>query len=386
MPALNRTDDRPMIDLMQKINVVIINPWFMIGFLGTVGFTFLAGAPHLGNEHHTTLIWLGIALALNVIAFAVTSGLNVPLNDQLAAAGDPSRIGDLARVRADFESGWVRWNVLRTILHTLALLVLTGAVFVAVSSTAARAPRGFCWCTAGFIRFAGAGRRLADRRSAVPDAEHGPAVRIRALRSTADGRAFPGVETNRNTPPSARWDVNTDSDKADRDLADERRGVPGWPFGPKGGGWPGRTGLARYQYGRWGGCGGLRRPARRRVPLSVKRRRTRLPGSGRFAVYGLYRAAELPSCRATRPACGTRKASAFPASPAPKSGPVSTRSSFPTAPASCPVRMRRISWCRTAALRTFPNSRAETARVVLNVLDPAHARGVPCEFVPPFTG
>ncbi|WP_433600823.1 DUF1772 domain-containing protein [Nocardia sp. CA-135953] len=131
MPALNRTDDRTIIDVMQKINVVIINPWFMLGFLGTVGFTLLAAALHLGKEHRTTLIWLGVALALNVIAFAVTSGLNVPLNDQLAAAGDPAQIGDLAKVRADFESAWVRWNILRAILHTLAFLVLTGALFVA---------------------------------------------------------------------------------------------------------------------------------------------------------------------------------------------------------------------------------------------------------------
>ncbi|MET8878473.1 anthrone oxygenase family protein [Nocardia sp. NPDC004604] len=131
MPALNRTDDRAMIDVMQKINVVIINPWFMIGFMGTVGFTVLAAALHLGKEHRTTLIWLGIALALNVIAFAVTSGSNVPLNDQLAAAGDPAQIADLAKVRADFESAWVRWNIIRAILHTLAFLVLSGALFVA---------------------------------------------------------------------------------------------------------------------------------------------------------------------------------------------------------------------------------------------------------------
>lgn len=131
MPALNRTDDRAMVDVMQKINVVIINPWFMIGFLGTVGCTLLAAVLHLGEEHRATVIWLGVALALNVIAFAVTSGLNVPLNDQLAAAGDPAQIGDVAKVRADFESAWVRWNIIRAILHALAFLVLTGALVVA---------------------------------------------------------------------------------------------------------------------------------------------------------------------------------------------------------------------------------------------------------------
>ncbi|MEU7139124.1 anthrone oxygenase family protein [Nocardia sp. NPDC046473] len=130
MPALNQTDDRTMIDVMQKINVVIINPVFMIGFIGTVGFSILAAALHLGKDQRTTLIWIGVGLAINIIAFAVTSGLNVPLNDQLAAAGDPSQIGDLAAVRADFESTWVRWNIVRAVLHTLAFLVLCGALFV----------------------------------------------------------------------------------------------------------------------------------------------------------------------------------------------------------------------------------------------------------------
>ncbi|MFI9406018.1 DUF1772 domain-containing protein [Nocardia sp. NPDC052316] len=131
MPALNQADDRTMIDVMQKINVVIINPVFMIGFLGTVGFSILAAALHLGKDQRTTLIWIGVGLAINIIAFAVTSGLNVPLNDRLMAAGDPSQIADLTAVRADFEAAWVRWNIVRAVLHTLAFLVLCGALFVA---------------------------------------------------------------------------------------------------------------------------------------------------------------------------------------------------------------------------------------------------------------
>ncbi|WP_084523235.1 anthrone oxygenase family protein [Nocardia inohanensis] len=131
MGALHQSDDRTFIDVMQKINVVIINPWFMIGFMGTVGFGILAAALHLGKDVRTVLVWLAVALVLNIIAFGVTSGLNVPLNDQLAAAGDVGQIGDLAAVRAQFEDSWVRWNVLRAILHTLAFLVLTGALFVA---------------------------------------------------------------------------------------------------------------------------------------------------------------------------------------------------------------------------------------------------------------
>ncbi|MBL1077368.1 DUF1772 domain-containing protein [Nocardia sp. 2] len=131
MPALNRTDDRVLIDVMQKINVVIINPVFMIGFLGTVGFSVLAAALHLGKDVRATLIWIIVALVINVIAFGVTSGLNVPLNNQLEAAGDVSGIADLAAVRAQFEADWVKWNILRAVLHTAAFLVLCGALFVA---------------------------------------------------------------------------------------------------------------------------------------------------------------------------------------------------------------------------------------------------------------
>ncbi|MFC9892869.1 DUF1772 domain-containing protein [Nocardia sp. NPDC127579] len=131
MPALNRTDDRTIVEVMQKINVVIINPWFMLGFMGTVGFSALAAVLHLGRDHRATLVWVGIALVLNVIAFGVTVALNVPLNDQLANAGEVAQIQDLAAVRADFESDWVRWNIVRAVLHTLAFLVLCGALFVA---------------------------------------------------------------------------------------------------------------------------------------------------------------------------------------------------------------------------------------------------------------
>ncbi|WP_410874427.1 DUF1772 domain-containing protein [Nocardia sp. A7] len=131
MPALARTSDRTLIEVMQKVNIVIINPWFMFAFMGTVGFTALAAVLHLGKDQRSTLIWIGIAVALSVIAFAVTAALNVPLNEALDAAGDPASIVDTAAVRADYEAAWVRWNLARTVLTTAAFLVLCAAMFVA---------------------------------------------------------------------------------------------------------------------------------------------------------------------------------------------------------------------------------------------------------------
>lgn len=127
MPAFARMDDRVVIEAMQRINIVIINPAFMVGFLGTVGFTFLAAVSHLDSR--PTLWWIGIALVLDLVAFGITAGCNVPLNDQLAAAGDPAALPDPGAVRAAFEPRWVRWNIVRGVLHGLAFLVLCGALF-----------------------------------------------------------------------------------------------------------------------------------------------------------------------------------------------------------------------------------------------------------------
>jgi uncharacterized membrane protein len=68
------------------------------------------------------------------VALLVTAAVSVPLNDDLAQAGDPGRIADLAAVREDYEDPWVVWNAVRTVASTAALgclvyaLVLHGRV------------------------------------------------------------------------------------------------------------------------------------------------------------------------------------------------------------------------------------------------------------------
>ncbi|MEU8517532.1 DUF1772 domain-containing protein, partial [Kitasatospora sp. NPDC048722] len=58
----------------------------------------------------------------------VTMGVNIPLNNQLAAAGDPSAITDFHGVREKFEGTWVATNMLRTLLCTAGLAALTRAL------------------------------------------------------------------------------------------------------------------------------------------------------------------------------------------------------------------------------------------------------------------
>ncbi|MGH3329398.1 MAG: DUF1772 domain-containing protein [Streptomycetales bacterium] len=128
MLALRGTDDRTFVDVMQRINVAILNGWFAVGFVGALVFTTLAVVLHLGGEGLPVLPWIVAALVLYGVALGITMRFNVPLNNELAAAGEPDHIADLATVRERFEAPWVRWNIARAVASTAALGCLSWAL------------------------------------------------------------------------------------------------------------------------------------------------------------------------------------------------------------------------------------------------------------------
>lgn len=131
MPGLGRSDDRTFVGGFQTIDKAINNPWFMLGYLGPLVFGALAAVLWLGDPERSVLLWLVAAIVLYVAMMVVTARVHLPLNRELAAAGDPDQIADLAAVRERFESTWVRWNVVRTVLTTAAFGCTVGAVVVA---------------------------------------------------------------------------------------------------------------------------------------------------------------------------------------------------------------------------------------------------------------
>ena len=70
------------------------------------------------------------ALGLYIVMFVITGRINVPLNDELVAAGDPSGIADLHAVRHHFEGPWVAWNVVRTFANVGAVCCLAHALIL----------------------------------------------------------------------------------------------------------------------------------------------------------------------------------------------------------------------------------------------------------------
>ena len=128
MLALRGADDRTFVDVMQRINVAILNGWFALSFGGALVLGVLAAALQLGGDRRSVLLWTVAAVVLYGVQLAITFRVNIPLNNELDAAGDPGRIADLAAVRERFEATWVRWNVARAVVSTAAFSCLAWAL------------------------------------------------------------------------------------------------------------------------------------------------------------------------------------------------------------------------------------------------------------------
>ncbi|TDC43472.1 anthrone oxygenase family protein [Micromonospora sp. KC213] len=128
MLALRQTEDRVLIDVMQKVNVVILNGWFLTAYVGALVLAIVAVVLHRGPEYRAMFPWLLAATVLYVILFAVTAFVSAPLNYRLDRAGPVADMADPAAVRAAFEATWNRWNLVRTLAGAASLLTLAMAL------------------------------------------------------------------------------------------------------------------------------------------------------------------------------------------------------------------------------------------------------------------
>ena len=107
MPALHGLPDDTFVRVMNRINVVIVNPAFLILFMGA---PVLAVVLAVARRDPLTIA----AAVAAVIAVVITVAVNVPLNDALADGG----------TRARFEAPWVVWHYVRTGAATVAFALL----------------------------------------------------------------------------------------------------------------------------------------------------------------------------------------------------------------------------------------------------------------------
>lgn len=107
MPALHGLPDDVFARVMNRINEVIVNPAFLLLFLGA---PLLAGVLLVWERGPLAIAAAVCALAALVITFAA----NLPLNDALAAGGS----------RQAYETPWLVWHTVRTLAATGAFVLL----------------------------------------------------------------------------------------------------------------------------------------------------------------------------------------------------------------------------------------------------------------------
>jgi uncharacterized membrane protein len=129
IPGTKRVQDSVYIETMQKINRAIINPPFMLIFLGPLVVQIISFVLHWDSSITHRLI-LG-AIILYGIGTVIVTGLgNVPLNDKL----DVLSLKDLTEIqmaseRQQYEAKWNRLHTIRTVFAVLSFMLILLAAF-----------------------------------------------------------------------------------------------------------------------------------------------------------------------------------------------------------------------------------------------------------------
>ncbi|WP_348788118.1 anthrone oxygenase family protein [Leifsonia sp. NPDC080035] len=126
MPALARSRDASAASAatMNRINVRAPRSSFMLAFLGSALACLASGVLVLGRLPALDAVLALAGALLGVAGFLITAGVNVPLNNRLAAAGDD------AAAFAAFEGPWRRANAARGAASLLGAASLVAAIAV----------------------------------------------------------------------------------------------------------------------------------------------------------------------------------------------------------------------------------------------------------------
>jgi uncharacterized membrane protein len=130
IPGTKLTQDSTYIETMQKINRAIINPPFMLIFLGSLLIQILSVILYWNTEMSLWLI-LSATLVYGAGTVIVTGLGNVPLNDAL----DELQLNELSKEeiskeRHDYEVPWNRLHLIRTVFSVISFMLLLAAAFI----------------------------------------------------------------------------------------------------------------------------------------------------------------------------------------------------------------------------------------------------------------
>jgi uncharacterized membrane protein len=127
MKALGRLQPAQGIAAMQSINIVVINPRFMLPFLGTAAMCVFLAVASLRAWHRPGSAYLLAGSLLYLIGtLLVTIVFHIPRNNALAVV-DPAS-ADGARFWAGYLTSWTAWNHVRAAAALAAAAALSLAL------------------------------------------------------------------------------------------------------------------------------------------------------------------------------------------------------------------------------------------------------------------
>jgi uncharacterized membrane protein len=128
MPALAKLEPSQGILAMQTVNRTILNPLFLLLFVGSAAVCAVLVIFALGKLPASNAILLILGAVIYLAGSPIlTAMVNVPLNDALAAL-TPNATGS-ADGWASYLQNWTTWNHVRTVTSLVAALFLLIADF-----------------------------------------------------------------------------------------------------------------------------------------------------------------------------------------------------------------------------------------------------------------
>lgn len=130
IPGTKLTTDISYIETMQNINRAIINPWFMLIFMGPILGMLISGVWQY-TVAIDTVFWLIVAAFITYLfgTFGVTAAGNVPLNDGLDSVQlQTLKADEMHSIREAYEHTWNRLHLIRTIFSVGSFGLLLAAL------------------------------------------------------------------------------------------------------------------------------------------------------------------------------------------------------------------------------------------------------------------
>lgn len=124
--GLGALGNREYLLSFQSINKVILNPAFMISFMGPVIILPITCYINYKTGSSDLFPYLLASTLIYLIAvFGITIACNVPLNDILDGFNIQSATDtQLQDMRLKFEANWNKWHLVRTIASIISFLTL----------------------------------------------------------------------------------------------------------------------------------------------------------------------------------------------------------------------------------------------------------------------